>query len=98
MGKPLLNGAAFLLVKMGVMPDSSGSFELKFAHQPNVHPAQLPRGLVRYSPFVYFFKAFMNASQYCLDTKRTKKIKTEKSFRAAGQTPRPAFLSGLYPP
>jgi hypothetical protein len=46
MGKPLLNGAAFLLVKMGVMPDSSGSFELKFAHQPNVHPAQLPRGLV----------------------------------------------------
>jgi hypothetical protein len=37
------------------------------------------------------------ASPFCLDTKRTKKIKTEKSFRATGHTPWPAFLSGLYP-
>jgi hypothetical protein len=32
-----------------------------------------------------------------LTQKVTKKIKTEKSFRAAGKTPWPAFLSCLYP-
>jgi len=34
---------------------------------------------------------------FVLIQKVTKKIKTEKSFPATGQTPWPAFLSGLCP-
>ncbi len=49
----------------------------------NVCPAQLPRGLLRFSRVVCFFIGAQEGYAVCLDTKVTKKSSQQKCFFAA---------------
>ncbi|MBB3057741.1 hypothetical protein [Mucilaginibacter gotjawali] len=64
---------------------------------PAAAAAQLPRGLFVIHGLFIFLGVNDCYRNFVLIQKVTKKIKTEKSFSAAGQTPWPAFLSGLCP-